>query len=256
MAPLRCPTEPPAPPRCFGGSGDRPRNPMSFVEKARLDVAALTISKGASHVAAHDAFTACVRRLQRGARQGFPPRSLSAALAELCPRGLRAHRGYVSPRAKVSLSASHYHFYVQTRREDARTLIIRTYMSLASYGAAYRIHAHQLFKSRPHTPLRCASRTPARAPQRARRAPCWRRWAAPTTASARAAGRRAASTLLRSIEPRERLGRSPLRLLLAAGCAAQQAQPVRVEDASCAQGDQRRSPHRSRVHSVGGEDGG
>ena len=66
----------------------------------------------------------------------------------------------------------------------------------------------------------------------------------------------AASTLLCGMEPRERLGRSLLRLLLAAGRAAQQAQPLRVEDASCAQGDQRRSPHRSQVHSVGGEEGG
>ena len=52
--------------------------------KLGLDVAALAMPLHGMHGAAHDAFVGCVRRLKRGAHRGFPSRSLSAAMAELC----------------------------------------------------------------------------------------------------------------------------------------------------------------------------
>ena len=226
-------------------------------ESSALDVAALTMSKGASHVAAHDAFVPCARRLQRGARQVSPPRSLSAALAEMCPRGLRAHSGSCQSASKsvhICIALSFLRADTSRRRTNTHhphiyvTCVVRCRVSHTCTPALTKVgHIRRSAVPPAHRRARLGAhnaRPPGagglRPPQRAH--------------ELRDGG--AASTLLCGIEPRERLGRSPLRLLLAAGRAAQQAQPVRVEDASCAHGDQWRSPHRSRVHSVGGEDGG
>ena len=54
--------------------------------------------------------------------------------------------------------------------------------------------------------------------------------------------------LLSRMEPRERRGRSPLLLRLVAGRAAQQAQPIHVEEASCAHGHHQQHAHQSPVH--------
>ena len=225
--------------------------------KLGLDVAALTISKGAGHVAALDAFAPCARRLQRGARRGFGTRSLRATSAERCPRGLRAHSGLCHSEGRTVVASIALSFLVaDTSRRRTNTHHPHKY-GTCFIRCAHRTHAHQVLTKVGHIRHSVV-------PTAHRRARLGAHNARPADAGGLRPPQRAhelrdggaVSTLLCVIEPRERLGRSPLRLLLAAECAAQQAQPVRVEDASCAQGDQRRRPHRSRVHSVGGEDGG
>ena len=149
----------------------------------------------------------------------------------------------------MSLLALHYHFHVQTHRADARTLIMNTFLAPFSCDAAHVAHKHRSMHilatyaappCLPHT-MPCVTR-------RVRIAPTRRRRSATTTAAARAARRRHATSAPRRMEPRERLGRSPLRLLLVAGRAAQQAQPSHVEEASCAHGHHQQHAHQSPVH--------
>ena len=173
-----------------GGERLHPEIMTFSPRKLGVDVAALTIPLGATHGATHDAFAARVRRLQQGARRGFPPRSLGAASAESCPRGLRARHGSCQSECKsviVSIALS----LLRKRTSRGHT---NTHHRQDSYTGfipcrTSRKHTPDSYNSRPHTPLRCASRSPARAPRRARLAPNRRRRAAPTTASARASRR-------------------------------------------------------------------
>ena len=105
-------------------------------------------------------------------------------------RSARASRLCQSASKSVVFCIALSFLRADTSRRRTNTHHPHIYVTCVIRCRVSHTYAHQLLKSRPHTPLRCASRTPARAPQRARRAPCWRRWAAPTTASARAAGRR------------------------------------------------------------------
>ena len=143
--------------------------------KLRLDVAALTLSKGASHVAAHDAFAPCARRLQRGARQGLPTRSLRATSAERRPRGLRAHSGSCQSASKnvvICIALSFLRADTSRRRTNTHhPHIICHLLHTVSYCAAYRIHAHQLLtKSATYAAPLCLPHTGARASARTTRA--------------------------------------------------------------------------------------
>ena len=142
---------------------------------------------------------------------------------------------HVSPIVKVLLLASHYHFYVKTRRTGTQTLIIGKFLTLTSHGAAHRAHAHQILTEvghirrsavppahwRAHLGAHDARPTDAgglRPPQRARE---------------RTDGHRPHRTY-RCAQQRDRRGRSPRPLLLADDEARWRALLLDVEEEPCA----------------------
>ena len=93
---------------------------------------------------------------------------MSAASAESCREVCERVTVYVSPLVKVSLLASHHHLYVQARRTDTQTLIIRTFLSLASQVLRIvQMHTRFIHKSPtcaaplwlPHANARASART-------------------------------------------------------------------------------------------------
>ena len=201
------------------------------------------------HGAAHNSFGACVRRLQRGARRGFATGSSSAASAETCPRGLRAHRGSCQSEVRsviVSISLSILGADKSRKRTNTHhphvfvTCIIRCRVSHTCTPALTKVGhirrsavppAHRRARLGAHD-TRPAGAGGLRPPQRAHELRDGHRPHRPHE----------------PVEQRDRRGRSPRRLLLAAHQARRHALLLQVEEEPCAHGHGPSRPHATQVH--------